>query len=467
VLRLSVAAVTAGLAAPLLSSTANAGEKPSWWYPTPRTGANVAADRAADRIAAAIRRPRIPRRSVDLTRFGGVGDGTTDNSAAFTAAIDALSRHGGGRLVVPAGRFLTGPIHLRSRIDLHLAKGATVAFTQDKSAYLPVVFTRWQGIEFMNYSPFIYAFGQQDVAITGSGTFDGQADATHWWDWKAPGDTDFPSLEAQANAGIPPEQRVFGEGWHFRPVFVQPYRCRRVLIEGVTFTNSPMWHLNPVLCQDVTVDGVTVQSTGPNTDGCNPESSDHVLIDDCSFNVGDDCIAIKAGRNTDGRRVDTPSTNLVIQRTSFAAGHGGITIGSEMTGGVQNVYGRDLTMDSPSLQSGHRLKTNSVRGGYIKNSNIYRVKVGTIAGPVLLIDFTYGEGDTGSYPPVVTGINLTDWTVDTCKQIWQAVGYPEDHIGTVSLTNVAVTTLTGTNVSNYIDALTLTNVTVAGVPITT
>jgi polygalacturonase len=425
-----------------------------------------AMDRAADRIAASVRRPRFPAREFPVTRFGAVGDGVTDCTAAFAAAIRACSRAGGGHVTVPAGEFFTGAIHLLSNVDLHLRAGSVITFSQDPSKYLPVVFSRWQGIELMNYSPFIYSFGQRNIAITGQGTLNGQADDSHWWDWKSLETPDFSLLQTMADDGVPVSQRVFGAGHFLPPPMIQPFMTDTVLIEGVTVMNSPFWHMNPNLCRNVTVTGVTVSSDGPNTDGCDPESCDRVLIDGVNFSAGDDCIAIKSGRNTDGRRVSVPSTNLVIQNCTFAAGHGGITLGSEMTGGVSNVYARDLVMNSPNLQSGHRIKTNTLRGGFVENSNVYRVSAGTIGGPVLLIQGTY-NGETGDFPPDVTGITLAGWTVDQCAGIWSLVGASaSDPVGTVTLDGITVTTSTAANSAQDVANLVVTDVTVGGVPVT-
>ncbi|WP_225850714.1 glycoside hydrolase family 28 protein [Streptomyces sp. HPF1205] len=422
------------------------------------------ADRAADRIVASIRRPRIPRRDVPITRFGAVADGATDNTAAIAAAVEEAARRGGGRVVVPAGRWATGPIHLLSRVGLHVEAGATLAFSTDPAAYLPTVHSRWQGIELMNYSPLIHAYGQHDIAITGEGVLDGQASAANWWAWKGVDSTDFTAFEATVNAGLPVEQRD-GTAYHFRPAFVEPYACERVLIEGVTFTNSPFWHLHPTLCRDVVVRGVTVSSTGPNTDGCDPECCDGVLVDRVSFDCGDDCVAIKSGRNADGRRVNVPSRNIVIQNCTFANGHGGVTIGSEMTGGVRDVYARDLTMTSAGLQSGHRLKTNSVRGGFIENTHVHRVDVSAVGGPLLLIDYNYGEGDTGTFPPTVTGVNLSHWNVASAVQGWNIQGYAADPVGTVRLAGITVAGATSRpNVALNVSDLELTDVVIDGQP---
>ncbi len=269
---------------------------------------------------------------------------------------------GGGRVVVPSGRFATGPIHLRSNVELHVSRDATLLFARDPRQYLPAVLTRFEGTELMNYSPFIYAYDQQNVAITGEGTLDGQADREHWWPWKGLADFGWtrgaPNYNASrqrllemAERREAVERRRFGEGDYLRPPFIQPYKCRNVLIENVSITNSPMWEINPVLCENVTVRGVKISSGGPNNDGCNPESSRDVLIERCVFNTGDDCIAIKSGRNADGRRVNVPSQNIIVRNCEMRDGHGGVTIGSEISGGCWNVFAHDCRMDSPRLDN--------------------------------------------------------------------------------------------------------------------
>src|SRR5262249_22694186 len=271
----------------------------------------------ADAIVRRIAPPTFPPRTFDITRYGATTSG--DATGAFRAAIDACAKAGGGRVVVPRGRFETGAIHLRSGVNLHLDDGATIAFSRDPRAYLPVVMTRYEGVELMNYSPFIYALDQHDVAITGGGTLDGQADESHWWNWRGAGPAaGAPMTPARARLfemaarGVPPAERRFGDGGFLRPNFVQTYRCPDVLIDGVTVVTSPMWELHPVLCQNVVVRGVTIRSHGPNNDGCDPESCRDVLIERCTFDTGDDCIALKSGRNQDGRRLHAPIENVVI-----------------------------------------------------------------------------------------------------------------------------------------------------------
>jgi polygalacturonase len=293
---------------------------------------------------------------------------------------------------------------LKSRVNLHLSDGAVIKFSPDPKAYLPAVFTRFEGTELMNYSPFIYAFEEQDIAITGTGVLDGQADATHWWDWTRSQAASRRRLIEFGAAGTPVAERVFGEGSFMRPNFIQPYRCRNVFIEGVTIRNSPMWEVHPVLCSNVIVRGVTINSHGPNNDGCNPESCRDVLIERCSFDTGDDCIALKSGRNNDGRRVGIPVENVIVRDCTMKDGHGGVTIGSEISGGARNIFAERCRMDSPQLDRALRMKTNSVRGGVIERVYMRDVTIGQVREAVVAIDFNYEEGDAGQFTPVVRDI---------------------------------------------------------------
>jgi polygalacturonase len=370
-----------------------------------------------DAIIARIRRPRFPARDFPLPMFGAAGDGMTNCTQAFARAVDACAASGGGRVVVPEGVWLTGAIHLKSNVNLYVSRGATIRFSTDPADYLPLVFTRWEGVELMNYSPLVYAFEQENIAVTGEGALDGQADSVHWWPWKGKEehgwsqgrpnqDTARNTLFAMGDNNVPVEKRVFGEGFYLRPNFIEPYRCKNVLIEGVTLRNAPFWEVHPTLCTSVTVRIVTVDSSGPNTDGCDPESCKDVLIENCFFNTGDDCIAIKSGRNGDGRRVNVPTENVVIRNCTMKNGHGGVTIGSEITGGVRNVFAQDCRMDSPDLWNAIRLKDNAMRGGVLENLNFRRLVVGQVAHAVLTIDFNYEEAANGPFVPVVRGVHL-------------------------------------------------------------
>ena len=210
--------------------------------------------------------------------------------------------------------------------------------------------------------------------------------------------------------GVPVAERGFGDGGFLRPNFIQFYRCQNILVEDVTIVRSPMWEIHPVLSHNVTVRGVKIDSHGPNNDGCDPESSRDVLIEGCTFDTGDDCIAIKSGRNNDGRRVNMPSENLVIRRCTMKDGHGGVVLGSEISGGVRNVFIEDCTMDSPNLDRALRFKSNAQRGGILENVFMRRVQIGRVAEAVLAIDLLYEEGAKGSHPPVVRNVQLENIT---------------------------------------------------------
>ncbi|GBD02545.1 Polygalacturonase [bacterium HR18] len=423
-------------------------------------------------ILARIRPPVFPQRDFLLTRYGGVGNGRTDATEAFRRAIEACHRAGGGRVVVPRGTFLTGPVRLASNVNLHLDEGAVVRFKPDPSAYLPVVFTRWEGVEVMNYAPLIYAFGQENIAITGGGVLDGQADEAHWWPWKGRKEYGWREgmphqdegrrrLFDMAEAGIPPEQRILGEGAYLRPNFIQFYRCRNVLIEGLTIINSPMWEIHPVLCENVTVRSVTVRSHGPNNDGCNPESCRYVLIEDCLFDTGDDCIAIKSGRNADGRRLSVPSEYIVIRNCNMRDGHGGVVIGSEISGGARYIFAERCAMSSPNLDRALRIKTNSVRGGIIEHIYMRDVEVGQVAEAVVHVNFYYEEGDAGRFDPIVRHIEVRNLTSRQSPYALYLRGYARAPIRDVRLIDC---TFDGVekNLTEYVDGLYFQNVRING-----
>ncbi|OLT41135.1 glycoside hydrolase [Saccharomonospora sp. CUA-673] len=367
----------------------------------------------ADQIRKDVKPPRIPQRPFDITDYGADASGQGDSTGAFADAIDAATERGGGKVVVPPGEFHTGAIHLESNIELHVSEGATVRFSQDPADYLPAVRTRWEGVELYNYSSFIYADEVENVAITGAGTLDGQADEDHWWPWKREpaGDgvieTEHRNQLFQWGAdGVPVEERRLDDS-KLRPNFVQFYESENILVEGVTLTNSPMWMIHPVLSENITIDRVTLDSPdGPNSDGVNPESSKNVVIKNSSFDNGDDCIAIKSGRNEDGRRVDVPSQNIVIHDNTMADGHGGVVIGSEMSGDVYNVFAEDNVMDSPDLDRALRVKTNSVRGGTVEQVYFRNNSIPQVGGEVIRVNFQYEEGDAGEHTPTVRDIHI-------------------------------------------------------------
>jgi polygalacturonase len=426
-------------------------------------------------ILARIVPPTFPNRDFDIAKYGAVAGGSSDCTEAIRRAIDACSAAGGGRVVVPEGKFLTGPIHLRSNVNLHVVHGATLAFSQDPRHYLPAVLTRFESTELMNYSPFIYALDQTNIAITGDGTLDGQAGPEHWWPWKGsaefgakPGMPNYNAsrqrLLAMAEQGVPVGERRFGEGDYFRPNFIQPYRCKNVLIKNVTIVNSPMWEINPVLCRNITVSGVTIKSHGPNNDGCDPDSCRDVLIDNCVFDTGDDCIAIKSGRNADGRRINVPSENIIVRNCEMRDGHGGVTVGSEISGGCWNVFAYDCRMDSPRLDRALRLKNNAMRGGVLHDIYMRDVKIGQVIDAILSIDFYYEEGDKGSFTPVARDVVVDRVTSKKSTYGVYLRGFPTAPIENIRVTNCRFENVAKGNVVEHVRGLDLTGTTINGVP---
>lgn len=366
-----------------------------------------------------FRAPVFNNRDFVITGFGAKGDNTTKNTEAFRKAIDACAHNGGGRVVVPAGTFLTGAIYLKSNVNLHLQKNATIVFSTDTSDY-PLVFTRWEGMECMNYSPQLYAYGEQNIAVTGEGTLHGNASTGNWWSWSGKPNYGWKegmprqqpardALHAMMHRNLDPHQRIFGDGHFLRPVMLQPYNCKNVLISGVSMLNAPMWFINPVLCENVIVEQVNIRSHGINTDGCNPEACTNVLIRNCYFDTGDDCIAIKSGRDEDGRRIGRPAENHLIENCEMKAGHGGVVIGSEVAGGVRNIYVINCAMSSPGLHRVLRIKTNSSRGGIIENVFLKNIKVGTYKKAAIYCNMFYEN--PGRFMPVIRNIWVEDLNV--------------------------------------------------------
>ncbi len=411
-------------------------------------------------ILSRIKAPRFPNRDFNITDYGAVGDGKTDCTGAFKKAITAANEAGGGRVVAPAGTFLTGAIHLKSNVNLHVSEHAVIKFSTDPNKYLPPVYTRWEGVEGMLYSPLIYAYEQQNIAITGKGTLDGQGET--WWPWKQIQKDDRNKLFGYGQDGVPVEQRIFGADSKLRPTMIEPYKCKNILIEGVTIKNGPFWHIHPVLSQNITVRNVKVIGHGPNNDGCNPESCKDILIKGCYFDTGDDCIAIKAGRNNDGRRVNVPTENIIVQDCEMKDGHGGVVMGSEMTGGVRNVFAENCIMDSPNLDRAIRLKTNSVRGGFLENIYVRNINVGQVAEAVLKVNFYYEEGDKGNYTPYARNINLENVTSKKSKYALLLNGYERSPITDVYLKNCTFDNVESSNSIGGIKNVVLENVKING-----
>ena len=407
--------------------------------------ASPQSEAAWDQVPAIMQRivpPEFPARDFDITTFGAVADGTNDCTAAISKAIAACVEAGGGRVVIPAGEFLTGPIHLPGGVNLHLGTNAVLRFSTNPKDYLPAVPTRFEGMECYNYSPLIYAFGQKNIAVTGAGTLDGQADESNWLAWKGQKTVSDGTqkaararLDKMNNEGVPMAKRIFGEGDFLRPDFIQFNQCRNVLIEGVRIRRSPMWELHPLLCTNVTVRGVDILSHGANNDGCDPESCKDVLIENCLFDTGDDCIAIKSGRNADGRRVGVPSQDFIIRNCTMRDGHGGVTVGSEISGSCSNVFVENCEMSSPDLTCALRLKSNAMRGGVLQNIFMRNVNVGLVKDSVLQIDFLYEEGAKGEQKPAARNVVMENIKVAQTPRVLNVKGFPAASITDVRIYN--------------------------------
>ncbi|MGI5229944.1 glycoside hydrolase family 28 protein [Actinoallomurus sp. CA-142502] len=405
-------------------------------------------------IVARVRPPRFPDAWFRIGSYGAVGDGTTDCTRAIDAAVRACHAAGGGHVLVPPGRWATGPIHLLSRVDLHVEEGATLLFSTDPADYLPVVLTRWQGVEVYNYSPLIYAYRQRDIAVTGRGVLDAQGDNAHWWFWIGSGQygwksgmpnqrADWAALEKMGEDGTPLDQRVFGDGHYLRPSFIQPHSCQNVLIEGVTLRRSPMWNIHPVLCKNVTIRDVSIDSPGPNGDGCDPDSCQDVVIRGTTFATHDDCIAIKSGRDQDGRRVGVPSKNILIEDCVFRSGGGAVAIGSEMSAGVSDVVARrlriplDPSLDEASVQWILSVKSTSTRGGYIRDISVSDVSCPAWTYVPFEVTFTYQGGAGGDLYPDVSRLSAKNWSVTgQCDHPIRIRGVETAPVHDVRLTNL-------------------------------
>ena len=370
-----------------------------------------------------IKIPEFKDQTYNILEFGAINDGLTLSTLAINKAIETCHENGGGTVLIPEGTFYTGAIHLLSNVNLHVTEGAVLSFSTQPKEYLPLVYTRWEGIDCYNYSPLIYAQNQTNIAITGIGKLQGNASSENWWIWKGKPEEGWteahpsqlmqharPALDQYNANEVPVENRRMGEGFYLRPQFINFVKCANVLIEDVTIENSPFWVIHPLFCENVVVRGIHINSLGPNNDGCDPESCKNVLIENCYFNTGDDCIAIKSGRNKDGLKANIPSENIIVRNCSMENGHGGVVMGSEISGGVRNVFIENCTMDSPDLDRAIRIKTNSNRGGMVENIYINNIKVGEVSEAVLKINCLYDikkEGTDTLYP-VIRNIYLSD-----------------------------------------------------------
>lgn len=328
--------------------------------------------------------PRLP-----ITDFGAIAGNKGKTSAAIAQAIARANELGGAVVVIPQGEWLTGKVHLKSNVALHLDKGAVLLFSEDPMDYLPAVHSSWEGMECFNYSPLIYAYGCKNVAITGEGELKAKMEVwQQWFTRPAPYMESLKRLYNMAWNRVPVKQRnMVDDTSHLRPQFIHFNRSENILLEGVKITNSPFWTIHLYLARNVVIRKVNVYAQGHNNDGVDPEMSQQVLIEDCVFDQGDDAVAIKSGRNPEGWILKTPSKNIVIRNNLVKNGHQLLAIGSELSGGIENVYIDHCTvMDGAKLNHLLFIKTNERMGGYVKNIYASNLKSGHIDLGVLGIE---------------------------------------------------------------------------------
>jgi polygalacturonase len=386
--------------------------------------------------------PQIPDKAFAIGDFGAKADGKANDMQAINSALEAAENAGGGVVNFPAGTYLTGPIQLRSSVGMHLDKGATLLFTTDPAAY-PTGLTRWEGTECINYTGLLTGRDLHDVAITGQGIIDGQGSA--WWPWAKQSGASAKKLREMGETTDDPQQRVFGTPEaSLRPCLFEPIHCQRILLDGVTFTNSPMWTLHPLYCSDITVKNLTIHGDGPNTDGFDPDSCADILVENCTFDTGDDCITLKSGRDKDGRRIGKPTENVVVRHCTFERGHGTVVIGSEMSGGVRNVLAEDLTADG--TDAGVRIKARRGRGGVVENIVYKNLTLKNITKQAITIDMFYDVGNnpqvdqTGAEGlPIFRKITIDGLKCDGANVAIQVHGLPDSPITDLTLNDIQIT----------------------------
>lgn len=362
-------------------------------------------------------------------------------------AVDACAAAGGGQVIVDSGEWQSGPIHLHSNIHLHLCKGCSISFSDRFSDYLPPVLTRWEGAECYNYSPLIYARDCKNIAITGEGVLYGNGEV--WWHFKMLQQEAANELCYAQSNGIPVEERVYGtEKAALRPSFIQFFSCENILIQGITLKNGPQWTLHPVYCKNVTIREVKVRTEGPNTDGLNPDSCENVLIESCEFDTGDDCIAINSGINEDGWRVAKPCRNIFIQNCRMTGGHGGLVIGSAMSGGVEHIYARNCEISG--TDQGIRLKSMRGRGGCVKDVWFEDIKMKKVKKQAVQISMFYPYSTVvpkTQMPPAFSEIHISNIKYEEtedemikgrCETALELMGLPERALRDIFLKDISL-----------------------------
>lgn len=399
--------------------------------------------------------PVLHAERIDMRNAGANPSGSKLNTELINTTINKLNANGGGTLFFPAGKYLTGAIRLKSNITIELEAGATLLFSDNFDDYLPFVEMRHEGILMKSFSPLIYATDAENITIKGEGKIDGQG--KKWWnefyrvilDLKDNGmrdvnkyqpmwdkANDVKALYAETNEDyISSMKRRF-----FRPPLIQPIRCKNVRIEGITVGNSPFWTINPEFCENVTIDGVTINNPlSPNTDGINPESCRYVHISNCHISVGDDCITLKSGRDLQGRKLNVPNENITITNCTMLAGHGGVVIGSEMSGGVKKVVISNCVFDG--TDRGIRIKSTRGRGGVVEDIQINNIVMRNIKEEAIILDMLYTKMPAeplSDRTPIFRNINISNLTGSDVMIPIKMRGLEESPITDISFSNINI-----------------------------
>ncbi|MGD9929208.1 MAG: glycoside hydrolase family 28 protein [Mangrovibacterium sp.] len=381
----------------------------------------------------------------NVLEHGARTDGEYLNTEVIRELIEAASQEGGGTLYFPAGDYLTGPIHLKSNITIYLEAGATLRFSNDFDHYLPMVPSRWEGTTVVNFSPLIYAYEAENITITGRGTLDGQG--KKWWDYHhflysqpKTFKSKWQQLFAENNPDVllPDIPDMVTRGF-LRPPFIQPMYCKNIRIEGITIINSPFWTVNPQFSENITIDGVTINNPkSPNTDGINPESCKYVHISNCHISVGDDCITIKSGKDRSGRAEAAPCENITITNCTMLSGHGGVVIGSEMSGDVKKVTISNCVFEG--TDRGIRIKSTRGRGGVVEDIRVSNVIMKDIREEAIKLNMYYSKTEyepVSERTPVFRNIHFSGIT-GNAKQAGFLLGLDEMPISNISFTDIRI-----------------------------
>jgi len=357
------------------------------WFIYKHDGPQNKIDNAAEQIISNIARTSFPHKKIKVICPDSASNQKGHSRQLIQRAIDSCSLAGGGHVIISKGiYYLKGNLVLKSDVNLHLEKDAYLLFSGKADDFLPEVWTRWEGTELYGHSPMIYAKHATNIAITGQGTIDAQG-GREFASWSQIEVSDRNRLRKMGEKLIPVTERIFGKGTILRPSCIQFMGCSRILVEGITIKNSPFWTIHPVYCDNVIVRSITIDSHYPNNDGCDPESTSNVLIEKCIFRTGDDAIAIKAGRDADGREIGRPSKNIVIRNCLFQSECNGLCIGSEMSGGVENVYMDNIQIGT--VKNALYFKSNRDRGGYIRNIQVSNITIERSKGAILRFETNY------------------------------------------------------------------------------